>query len=99
MTQIIAHIQPKALLLISLVENNQHHCSLLWLLIGLLPDLSNRPLGGTDADTLTLGEKGRSVQKELPRLQETPGNEAMNHPVRLGILTRTFYFRLAEVDQ
>lgn len=64
-TQIIAHIQPKALLLISLVENNQHHCSLLWLLIGLLPDLSNRSLGGTDADMLTLGEKGRSVQKEL----------------------------------
>lgn len=65
-TQIIAHVQPQAFLLISLVENNQHHCSLLWLLIGLLPDLPNRSLGGTDADTLTLGEKGRSVQKELP---------------------------------
>lgn len=99
MTQIIAHIQPKALLPISLVENNQHHCSLLRLLIGLLPDPSNRPLGGTDADTLTLGEKGHSVQKELASLQETPGNEAMNHPARLGVLTRTFYFRLAEVDQ
>lgn len=56
-TQIIACMQPQAFLLISLVENNQCHCSLLWLLIGLLPDLFNRSLEGTDADTLTLGER------------------------------------------
>lgn len=79
-TQIIACMQPQAFLLISLVENNQRHCSLLWLLIGLLPDLFNRSLEGTDADTLTLGEKGRSVRQRARRLQETPGNEAMNHP-------------------
>lgn len=65
-TQIIAHVQPEAFILISLVENNQHHCSLLWLLIGPLPDLCDRSLGGTDADTLTLGGEGRSVQQELP---------------------------------
>lgn len=71
-------MQPKAFLLISLVENNQHHCSLLWLLIGLLPDLSNWSLGGTVADTLTLEKKGRPVYNSSPSARNAGkwGNES-----------------------
>lgn len=63
-------------LLISLVENNQHHCWLVWLLISLLPDLSNRSLAGTEADALTLGEKGCLTELRSTRKRREYGKDS-----------------------